>query len=70
MSNRKGAGAVGAFRRWLLANPGEYLAYEDLVTMFGFKTVASAKQAIYVLKMEGLVRSERVVYADPERPRC
>lgn len=69
MSGRKGTGAVGAFRRWLIANPGEYLTYPDLVTMFGFKNRASAKQGIYVLKHEGLVKSELVIYADPERPR-
>lgn len=67
--SRMGQGAVGALRNWLQANPHEWLTYSDLVLKFGFKNIDVAKQAVYVLKREGLVCSETVVFADPERPK-
>lgn len=66
-----GKGTVGKMRAYFSdpANSGEYLTYQDVVTKFGFSNIDVAKQAVYSLKNEGLVRSERVVFADPERPR-
>lgn len=62
-------GALPAMRSWFKANPGEHLNYDDLMSRFGFKTRAGAKQAVYMLKMEGLVRSDFMIVSDPERPR-
>ncbi len=64
-----GHGMLGAMRRWFLANPGEYMTYPDMMTKFGIKSQKTAKQMVYWLKLEGVVVSERVIYADPERPR-
>lgn len=63
------SGMIGAMRRWFKENPGEYMTYPDMMTKFGIKSEKTAKQMIYWLKLEGVVVSERVVYADPERPR-
>jgi hypothetical protein len=57
-------------RAWFQENPGEWLEYPDLVVKFGFKDLAVAKQAVYVLKAEGLLKSGFVVYANPDRPRA
>lgn len=62
-------GALPAMRSWFRANPGEHLNYDDLVQRFGFKTKAGAKQAVYRLKTEGLVRCDFLIFSDPERPR-
>ena len=64
-----GHGMLGAMRRWFLANPGEYLTYPDMMIKFGIESEKVAKQMVYLLKLEGVVSSERVVYTDPERPR-
>ena len=50
-------------------NAGETLNYADLVTKFDFADRKQAKQAVYILKMEGLLCSEHLVFVDPERPR-
>lgn len=66
----RGHGSVGALRSWFEANPGEQLTYDDLVVKFAFGSRKSAKQAVCVLKTEGLLRTDVFVYADPERPRA
>lgn len=66
--SRLGQGSVGALRSWFKQNPGEWLTYPDIVLKFGFKDIACAKQGVYVLKHEGVLKSGHVIYSDPDRP--
>lgn len=56
-------------RQWFRDNPSEFLTIEDCVQKFGFSTNHAARQSIYLLRQEGLLRSAHVVFADPDRPR-
>lgn len=62
-------GARARAREWFKNNPGEYLTIPDLVTKFGFSSKRTASQAIYLLKQEGLLKTDLVAFSDPERSR-
>ena len=65
----RGTGAVGKARTWFEGNPGEHLTLQDMVSKFGFSSAAVARQAVYMLKHEGLVESQHIVFTSPDRPR-
>lgn len=61
-------GKVAEVRAWFLANPGEYLGFDDMVQRFDITTKRAYNIAV-VLRAEGLVRSEVLTCLNPERPR-
>jgi hypothetical protein len=62
-------GKTHEVRLWLLANPGEYLAFDDLMLKFSI----SREQAHWIcqaLRDEGTAKSSWLVFLNPERLRA
>jgi DNA-binding CsgD family transcriptional regulator len=61
-------GSLTRAREWFRANPGAALTYPELIERFGFSNEACAQQGVYMLHLEGVAESVRVVRACNTKP--